>query len=289
LFKIAGMNQFSTIREIQECLAIMAGEGRSIGFVPTMGALHQGHISLLMRSRMENDITVCSIFVNPTQFNNPADLKKYPRSLTQDAKLLMECGCDILFAPDVPEIYPEGESHEVDVDFGILDKVMEGKFRPGHFRGVAMVVNRLFTIVNPTRAYFGKKDFQQLAVILHMVNALKLPVKIIACETVREADGLAMSSRNMRLTIAERNLAPVIYQVLLKMRERSGKIPVRELKEWAIKKIHEHPGLRVEYLEICDKASLFPMGNWFQRKRSMALIAVFLGDIRLIDNIELFL
>ena len=283
------MKQFATITETQAYLSSKTAKGKSIGFVPTMGALHEGHLALVNRSKMENDLTVCSIFVNPIQFNNIDDLKKYPRTLEHDAKLLIESGCDVLFSPDASEMYPEGETTGFDIDFGMLGKVMEGKFRPGHFKGVAIVVKKLFDIVRPTRAYFGKKDFQQLTIIRHMVNTLHLPVEIVACETVRETDGLAMSSRNMRLTIAERNLAPKIYQVLSKLKEKAGKIPVQELKAWAIKKIQKNPELQVEYLEIGDKESLLPLENWRHKDRAMVFTAVFVGDVRLIDNIELFL
>jgi pantoate--beta-alanine ligase len=283
------MKQFTTIKETKAYLGSKAVKGKSIGFVPTMGALHAGHLSLLKRAKTENDLTVCSIFVNPIQFNNQEDLKKYPRNLVLDAKLLSENGCDVLLAPETSEVYPEGETVGIDVEFGMLDRVMEGKFRPGHFKGVAIVVKKLFDIVNPSRAYFGKKDYQQLAIIRHMVKTLGLPVEVIGCETVREPDGLAMSSRNMRLTIAERNLAPNIYQVLSKLKSKVGKLPVWELKEWAIKKIQENPALQVEYLEIGDRESLLPLENWNHKERAMVFAAVFLGDVRLIDNIELFL
>jgi pantoate--beta-alanine ligase len=176
----------------------------------------------------------------------------------------------------------------MEIEFGMLDKVMEGRFRPGHFKGVCIVVKKLFEIVRPTRAYFGKKDFQQLAVIRYMVDNLKIPVEIVPCETVREPDGLAMSSRNMRLTIAERKIAPVIYQVLLKVKGKVGKLPLPELKEWAVRKIQEQGGMRVEYFEIGDRGSLLPMENWQHKSRAVAFVAVFLGDVRLIDNIELF-
>lgn len=288
-FKPIGMKLFTTIKEVQAYLNSKKAQGQTVGFVPTMGALHEGHLALLKRSKTENDLTVCSIFVNPTQFNNTEDLKNYPRSLQQDAKLLKETGCDVLFSPEESEMYPEGETTIMDVDFGMLDKVMEGKYRPGHFRGVAVVVKKLFDIVLPDQAYFGKKDFQQLAVIRHMVNSLHLPASIVGCETVREADGLAMSSRNMRLTIAERELAPKIYQVMMSVKEKSGKVPVRVLKKWAVDEIQKNKGLRVEYFEIGDKESLQPLENWDHKERAMAFTAVFLGDVRLIDNIELFL
>jgi pantoate--beta-alanine ligase len=282
------MKQFTTIGEIQDYVIHQRKIGKSIGFVPTMGALHLGHLALIRRSKKENDLTVCSIFVNPIQFNNKEDLEKYPRTLNSDAKTLEENGCDVLFAPETGEMYPENETPTIDIDFGMLDKVMEGKFRPGHFRGVAIVVKKLFDIVHPTRAYFGKKDFQQLAVIRYMVQTLALPVGIIACETVREPDGLAMSSRNMRLTSSERNLAPKIYETLLKVKQKAGEIPVTELKDWAVKNIQENPALRVEYVEIADNNSLLPIENWDTNSQAVAFAAVFLGDVRLIDNIELF-
>jgi len=282
------MKLFTTILEMQNYLHNQRVEGKSVGFVPTMGALHQGHLTLVNRSHKENDLTVCSIFVNPIQFNNREDLEKYPRTLNSDAKLLEAHGCDVLFAPEAAEMYPENETPFLDIEFGMLDKVMEGKFRPGHFRGVAIVVKRLFDIVQPSRAYFGKKDFQQLAIINHMVKSLSIPVEIIPCDTVREPDGLAMSSRNMRLTITERNLAPKIYEILLNVKNSVGKIPVPELREWAIKKIEEDPALKVEYFEIGDKDSLMPIERWNHEQQAMAFTAVFLGNVRLIDNIELF-
>ena len=288
VFKMKPMKQFSKIIEIQEYLCSQSDIGKRIGFVPTMGALHQGHLALMNRSKTENDLTVCSIFVNPIQFNNQEDLAKYPRTLASDIKMLEDIGCDVLFVPDTLEMYPENETYIFDLEFGTLDKGLEGKFRPGHFKGVAIVVKKLFDIIKPARAYFGKKDFQQLAIIRYMSKTLQIPVDIIPCATVREPDGLAMSSRNMRLTIAERTIAPKIFQILSKVKTKAGKMPVQELKEWAIKKIEENPAFRVEYFEISDKDSLMPLKNWNQKAQAVALTAVFLGDVRLIDNIELF-
>lgn len=282
------MKQLSTLREMERFITPLIEKGTSIGFVPTMGALHEGHLSLIRRAKAENQLTFCSVFVNPIQFNNPEDLDKYPRTLSTDAKLLEQVGCDVIFSPSAEEMYPQGTTEVLELDWGMLDKVMEGKFRPGHFKGVAIVVKKLFSIIHPTRAYFGKKDYQQLAVIRRMVEQLQLPVAIIPCDTVREPDGLAMSSRNMRLTIAERQVAPVIYEVLCRVREKAGKIPVKELQEWAIKKIQEHPSIRVEYFEIGDKETLMPLENWSLKSRAVAFAAVFLGDVRLIDNLELF-
>ena len=283
------MKQFTTIGELQAYLDLKTAYGQSIGFVPTMGALHEGHLTLVNRSKTENDLTVCSIFVNPVQFNNREDLKKYPRTLVRDAKLLRENGCDVLFSPETSEMYPEGEISTIDLEFGMLGKVMEGEFRPGHFNGVAIVVKKLFDIVRPSKAYFGKKDFQQLAIIGQMVDTMKMSVEIVPCETVREPDGLAMSSRNMRLTIAERSLAPLIFQVLSQVKEQAGKSSVRALKKWAISKIHERAEFRVEYFEIASNKNLLPLKNWSRKEEAMAFTAVFLGDVRLIDNIELFL
>ncbi|MDD4602245.1 MAG: pantoate--beta-alanine ligase [Bacteroidales bacterium] len=282
------MKTFNTINETKKYLNPFHKKGQSIGFIPTMGALHEGHLTLIRKSKAANDLTVCSIFVNPIQFNNKEDLATYPRNLVSDSKLLSENGCDVLFAPEVQELYPESEPQTMDVDFGDLAKVMEGKFRPGHFNGVAIVVKKLFDIVNPTRSYFGKKDYQQIAIIRHMVDVLNIPIEIVKCETTRETDGLAMSSRNLRLTVGERKTAPWIHQVLLKVKEKSGTLPVGQLKEWAIKKIQEESSLKVEYFEIAEKESLMPVENWQQNGNAVALTAVFLGDVRLIDNIELF-
>lgn len=282
------MKQLSTLREMERFITPLTEKGTSIGFVPTMGALHEGHLSLIRRAKAENQLTLCSVFVNPIQFNNPEDLDKYPRTLSTDVKMLEKAGCDVLFSPLAEEMYPQGTTESLELDWGMLDKVMEGKFRPGHFKGVAIVVKKLFSLTHPTRAYFGKKDYQQLAVIRSMVEQLRLPVAIIPCNTVREPDGLAMSSRNMRLSIAERQVAPVIYEVLCRVREKAGKMPVKELREWAIRKIQEHPSIRVEYFEIGDKETLMPLENWSLKSRAVAFTAVFLGDVRLIDNLELF-
>ena len=283
------MKQFTTIDAVSAYIKARKAAGEMIGFVPTMGALHQGHLDLVTRSKQENDLSVCSIFVNPIQFNNKEDLAKYPRTPGEDTMLLEKSGCDVLFSPSAAEMYPEYESLPPSLQFGLLDKVMEGKFRPGHFNGVAIVVKKLFDIVQPDNAYFGKKDYQQLAIIQFMVKTLTLPVTIIPCETVRDTDGLALSSRNARLTPAERRLAPVIYKVLQSVSQQAGHLPVGELISRAIHKIEKHPGLRVEYLEIADKESLQPFENWEHVDRGVVFVAVFLGDVRLIDNIELFL
>jgi len=282
------MKEITMIKEAKQWLKPFQQKSLKVGFVPTMGALHEGHLTLVRQAKAENDLVVCSIFVNPIQFNNPDDLEKYPRSLSQDIRLLQSNGCDMLFYPSVGEIYPGGKTGTLSVEFGLLDKVMEGKFRPGHFKGVAIVVKKLFEIIKPTRAYFGKKDFQQFVIIRNLTEKLKLPIEIIGCETVREADGLAMSSRNLRLTIGERQKARRIFEVLCKVREKGTKTPVWELKEWAVKKIQEDSQFRVEYFEIADKESMLPLENWSQKNQAIALTAVHIGDVRLIDNVEFF-
>jgi len=207
------MKLLETVAETQAHVALLKQEGQQIGFVPTMGALHLGHISLIRRARQENAVVICSIFVNPIQFNNPDDLAKYPRTLESDAAMLDEAGCDAVFAPTTVEMYPEPDT--TIFDFGMLDKVMEGKFRPGHFNGVAIVVRHLLEIVRPDVVYFGEKDFQQLTIVRKMVDMLSLPVRIVTCPIVRETDGLAMSSRNQRLLPQERAVAPLLYTALV--------------------------------------------------------------------------
>lgn len=282
------MKIFSTIRELQRYLNKERKNGRPVGFVPTMGALHEGHLSLVARSVTENGLTVCSIFVNPAQFNNRKDLANYPRTTDRDLKLLENSGCDVAFTPVVEEMYPESETDESDFDFGLLDTILEGKYRPGHFKGVVTIVKKLFSIIEPARAYFGKKDYQQLLIISEMVKKLNMPVAIVPCPIVREPDGLAMSSRNMRMSIGERQVAPLIYEVLSEVKEKAGTIPVKKLKEWAAKKINHEPLFSVEYIEIADKRTLLPIENWKSMENAMVLAAVHLNDIRLIDNLEFF-
>jgi pantoate--beta-alanine ligase len=281
------MKTCSLISEMVKAMQKERKAGKTIGFIPTMGALHEGHLSLVEESRKANDITVCSIFVNPFQFNNKQDLEKYPRNLNIDRRLLQTAGCDYVFIPEDNEIYPDGMP-SLDINFGTLDKVLEGKFRPGHFKGVAIIVKKLFEIISPDNAYFGKKDYQQLLVIRHLVSVFQLPVKIHACPTFREADGLAMSSRNLRLTIGEREMAPMIYQTLCNAKEKAGHLPVKDLRKWAIKKINSNPTFKVEYFEIVDKNDLHILESWKEKENALACTAVFLGDVRLIDNIELF-
>lgn len=279
------MKIFHTIAETRAWLDEQKAAGKSIGFVPTMGALHRGHIELIRRSVGENDITGCSIFVNPIQFNNPEDLEKYPRTLETDVAMLQEAGCDIVFVPSVKEMYPEPVTEKY--DFGPLEQVMEGAHRPGHFNGVAVVVKKLFDIFQPDRAYFGEKDYQQLAVIRALVQLKNIPVEIVPCPTVREADGLAMSSRNRRLTPEERAIAPEIYRTLDLAADEAGLKSVEEVKQLGYDRLTVM-GFKVDYFEISDAATLQPVDAWDQAPEIIGCVAAFLGNVRLIDNMILF-
>jgi len=272
----------STISEIKSHLLQM-GTGKKTGFVPTMGALHQGHISLVERAVNETDIVIVSVFVNPTQFNDQKDLERYPRNLKADLELLENTGCHIVFAPGVNEIYPEADTRKF--NFGSLETVMEGKHRSGHFNGVAQVVSKLFDIVQPNKAYFGLKDFQQLAIIKNMVAQLHLPVEIVSCPIIREESGLAMSSRNELLTPEERKNAATISQTLFEAKKLKSEKSVHELAWWIAEIINKNPFLRVEYAEIVNGKTLQPVENWESTDEIVCCAAVFCGRIRLIDNI----
>ncbi len=271
-----------TVEELQNSLKKVRELG-TIGFVPTMGALHRGHLSLVKRAVTENMAVVVSIFVNPTQFNDPGDLEKYPRTLESDLKLLEQTGCKVVFYPGAKEVYPEPDTRQF--NFGQLETGMEGKHRPGHFNGVAQVVSKLFDMVKPHKAYFGLKDFQQLAIIKAMVKQLNLDIEIVPCEIVREANGLAMSSRNELLTPEERKNAAHIFDTLKKAKKQKGKISVSELENWVIKTINENPFLEVEYFEIVDNNQLQPVNNWNENIKTIGCVAAFCGNVRLIDNI----
>lgn len=277
------MKTVKTKSDLAKLLDLHRDKKENIGFVPTMGALHDGHISLVKMARERNKVVVVSIFVNPIQFNNPEDLKKYPRTFEEDAALLKDNGVDYVFYPEVHEMYPEEAKEKY--DFGSLEKVLEGAFRPGHFNGVGVVVKRLFDIVNPDQSFFGKKDFQQLAIIRKLVEIENIPVEIIAGETKREKDGLAMSSRNIRLTKYERTLAPQIYANLQYTKvNKTEKTPL-ELEEAAIANLSSN--FDVEYFKICDGHSLQSISSWEETDYPVALVAAHLGKVRLIDNLEL--
>lgn len=277
------MKVINTVRELREALA--ACDSNNVGFVPTMGALHAGHCSLVERARRENGTVVVSVFVNPTQFNDKNDLRNYPRTPEEDCRILERAGADIVFMPAVDEIYPEPDTRTF--DFGKIDKVMEGATRPGHFNGVAQVVSRLFAMVEPRRAYFGEKDFQQIAVIRAMVAQLKLPVEIVECPIVRDADGLALSSRNQLLDPAHRAAAPHIYATLRAAAEKSHSLPPAELKAWVTAEIERNPLLEVIYYQSVDALTMQEVAAWDDAPRIQGCIAVQAGPIRLIDNIRI--
>lgn len=279
------MKIVTTVDALKGEISQVKSKDLSIGFVPTMGALHEGHLELMRSARQENQLLVVSIFVNPTQFNNPDDLRSYPRTLEKDLKACENVGVDLVFTPSVEEMYPTPDTREF--DFGNLDKVMEGKFRPGHFNGVAQVVSRLFQMVEPTRAYFGQKDFQQLAIIRAMVRMLSLDVDIVACPTVREEDGLAMSSRNALLSARQRASAPLIAKTLFSAQQQVEKMEVNQLVSWVVSQVNKDPELEVEYFEVCDVHTLVPVSNWKESDEIVACIAVQVGAVRLIDNIIL--
>ena len=280
------MKVIHTIRDLQELLDIFRREHKTIGLVPTMGALHQGHISLVEHCVKEADICVASIFVNPTQFNDKNDLLKYPRTLDADVRLLEKANCDIVFAPSVEEMYPEPDTRVF--NFGDLEQVMEGAHRPGHFNGVAQIVSKLFDAVQPDKACFGEKDFQQLAIICAMTRQLNLPVEIIACPIIREENGLAMSSRNTRLTKEEQEKATLISKTLFESKKLQDKLTVEDLNTWIQTQINSEPLLTVEYVDIVDGNTLQAISSWTETNYAVACVAVFCGDVRLIDNIVYF-
>lgn len=281
------METITQRQALQDLLNRFRSEGKSVGFVPTMGALHKGHIALVQRAVEQNDVVVASIFVNPTQFNNADDLVNYPRTLEHDSTMLEQAGCHLLFFPNVNEMYPDGFVEPVrEINLGGLDKVMEGAHRPGHFAGVIQVVKKLFDAVGPCKAYFGQKDFQQLAVIRRIVKEWKLPVEVIGCPIVREEDGLAMSSRNVRLTVEERKVAPTISKALFRAKEMWETNSPNEIVQMVTAVINSEKLLRLEYFEIADTETLQPIRDG-QKKNVVGCIAVHLGNVRLIDNIIL--
>jgi pantoate--beta-alanine ligase len=281
------MQVVEKIKELKGKLASFKQKGEKIGFVPTMGALHNGHLSLMERAKKENEKAVVSIFVNPTQFNNADDLKNYPRTLDSDLTKIKPLNVDFVFTPAVEEMYPKAEVSEPGLDFGRLENVMEGKFRPGHFKGVAQVVSRLFEIVNPDKAYFGEKDFQQLVIIRELVKKKNYPIEIIGCPTIREEDGLAMSSRNALLTDEYRREAARISKALFFIRDNYREFEVEEIKQKAIIMIEESGKLKTEYLEIADEETLQPVKNRTDASRLRCFAAVQAGKVRLIDNVPL--
>jgi len=274
-------------KALQEKIEKLKLEGKTIGFVPTMGALHNGHLSLIEASRNVCDITVSSIFVNPTQFNDKEDYNKYPRTFDADIKMLETANCDIVFMPSQQEMYPEPDLREF--DFGLLAEVMEGAHRPGHFNGVAQIVSKLFDAVPANKAFFGQKDFQQYVIIKDLVKQMQLPIQIEACPIVREESGLAMSSRNQRLSDKEKKEAANIYKTLQKAQQLILQKTPQELKKWVENEIEKSKGLELEYFDIVDDVDLQSISSWKDKGKKVGCIAVFCGNVRLIDNIVFIL
>ncbi|MCI7575444.1 MAG: pantoate--beta-alanine ligase [Bacteroidales bacterium] len=278
------MQIITTQKALRETVSALKELNKTIGLVPTMGALHQGHASLVRRCVAGNDVTFVSVFVNPTQFNNKEDLVKYPRNLQADAELLTDMGVDFVFAPTPEEMYTAEEMNQTFAfDFGGLDQVMEGKYRPGHFNGVVQIVSKLFRLVQPNRAYFGEKDYQQLAIIHRMVEVMHMDVQICDCPIVREQTGLALSSRNQRLTEQQRTTAQNIARVLFESRQLTQSQTVQQVQSWVIEQINRIDGLTVEYYEIVDQTTLQPVSDF---SHAIGCVTVYCGDVRLIDNIK---
>lgn len=277
---------FHHIADIRNYLNQKNSAGMNIGFVPTMGALHNGHLSLIQQSRKQTQLTVSSIFINPTQFNDPGDFAKYPVTIERDIELLIKAGCDVLFLPSANEIYPNGTAHLPHYDLGYLETVLEGKYRPGHFQGVCQVVHRLLEIVQPNELFLGQKDFQQCMVLKKLIKLTGLPISIQIIPTLRENDGLAMSSRNMRLTASERMTATAIYRSLLFMKEQLKPGHVLQLKEQVTDELTKG-GFRVDYAELAKADTLELVNEWNGQDKLVALIAAYLNEVRLIDNMIL--
>lgn len=278
---------FNRQEDLKNHLKSVAKENTTIGFVPTMGALHQGHLSLIEKSLGENQVTVVSIFVNPTQFNNAEDLEKYPRTLEKDTQKIENVSKEVLvFAPSVEDIY-NGNTVSASFNFDGLENQMEGEHRPGHFDGVGTIVKRLFEIVHPTNAYFGEKDFQQLQIVKKMVEKHQMPVNVIGCPIFREQNGLAMSSRNERLSAQQREDASLIYKTLKTAKEKFGTESAKEVTSWVESVFKKNPEFNLEYFQIADEDQLLPIQEKDNSKKYRAFIAVFINSIRLIDNISL--
>lgn len=275
---------YRTRKDLASHLTALRDRGKVIGFVATMGALHEGHVSLIERAKSENDALVVSIFVNPTQFDDPADLENYPRKLDEDLQVLQSMEVDIAFAPSAQEMYPE-EDHRT-FDLGGLDRVMEGKYREGHFNGVAQIVSKLFETINPDRAYFGRKDFQQLVIVRKLVEILDLDITIVDCPIVREPDGLALSSRNELLTKEERKAAPFIYITLKIAREKKALLSPAALKIWVAEQFEDQPLMKLIYFEIVDDQDLRSVESWNENVNKVGCIAVQMSRVRLIDNVN---
>ncbi|MGN0223565.1 MAG: pantoate--beta-alanine ligase [Muribaculaceae bacterium] len=279
------MKVISTVAQLREAVADAKKAGATVGLVPTMGALHAGHVSLIERARRECDFVVVSVFVNPTQFNNPDDLRTYPRTVDADCEKLTAAGVDVAFVPSVEEIYPQPDTRVFDL--GPVAEVMEGAMRPGHFNGVAQIVSKLFSYVQPRRAYFGEKDYQQIAVIRRMVELEGFDLEIVPCPIKRHDDGLAMSSRNVRLTAEQRAKAPAIHRILAQSVEDAVTChDIAALQQHVVDAINAVDGMEVEYYQIVDALSLQPVESWDGQHPLVGCVTVWMGDVRLIDNIK---
>jgi len=277
---------FKKAADLRKWLDAQHSKDDSIGFVPTLGALHDGHISLVETSRSGNRLTICSVFVNPTQFNDPKDFKKYPITIETDIAMLEAAGCDILFLPSVDEIYPTGLEAKQHYDLGYLETLLEGKFRPGHFQGVCQVVHRLLDIVQPANLYLGQKDYQQCMVITKLVDLVEMKISIRICPTLREPDGLAMSSRNTRLNKEERETATTIFQGLQLIKEKFQQENIPGLLD-RVRSMLEKDSFKIDYVEVAGATDLSPVTQWDGKTKLVALVAAFLGEVRLIDNMLL--
>ncbi|MES2848183.1 MAG: pantoate--beta-alanine ligase [Bacteroidota bacterium] len=275
---------FKHISDINHQLHLLQLSGKVTGFVPTMGALHQGHISLIEQARQQSDVVVSSIFVNPTQFNDPKDFEKYPITLEKDIDMLEQAGCDVIFLPSLKEMYPEGITGSKQYELGYLETVLDGAYRPGHFQGVCRVVEKLLTITHPDKLFLGQKDYQQCMVLKKLVELMQVKTDIIICPTQREADGLAMSSRNMRLTETGRKKAPLIYQTLNDIKQNIQPGNITAIKKQAVDTLTA-AGFTVDYVEIADASSLALQQEWDGKTKLVALAAAFIGEVRLIDNL----
>ena len=278
------MKVFKTKTELTGHLSSLASSEKTIGLVPTMGALHSGHTSLVRRAILENDLVLVSIFVNPTQFNDSSDLDSYPRTLEEDLTLLQGLKVDLVFVPSSEEMYPEKDQRSFNL--GKLDKVMEGKHREGHFNGVSQIVSKLFLLTNPTRAYFGQKDFQQLVIVRRLVEILELDISIVACPIIREADGLAMSSRNIKLSGSHRKIAPFIHSTLQYATQKKEILSPVEIINWVTAQFDKQPDMHLEYFDIVEDKELRPVTDWAEKVNKVGCLAVQLGGVRLIDNMN---
>jgi len=279
------MEIITTVKALKEYLALPDKHHLDVGFVPTMGALHKGHMSLIETSKNQCSITVCSIFVNPLQFNDPSDLKRYPRTPEKDKKMLEKAGCEVLFMPSIEEIYPEPAKETY--YFGQLDQILEAAYRPGHFKGVAQVLSRFFNIIQAEKAFFGEKDYQQLLIVKDLVKQTGLSTQIVPCPIIRESDGLAMSSRNALLSENERALAGSIPKIMKKCADMASDFEIEAIKSMVSQEIALYPDFKLEYFEICDPSTLDSLSGKLNNRAGIALIAVYAGKIRLIDNIQI--